>query len=59
MAGLLEKHLAHYRGDPAAAKALIQVGEFAVPGELDPAELAAWTSVARALLNLHETIVRM
>ncbi|MFP6907199.1 MAG: DUF1553 domain-containing protein [Verrucomicrobiota bacterium] len=59
VAGLLEKHLAHYRGDPAAAKALIQVGEFAAPGELDPAELAAWTSVARALLNLHETIVRM
>ena len=25
---------------------------------LDPAELAAWTSVARAILNLHEAITR-
>ena len=27
-------------------------------GDLPPAELAAWTSVARAILNLHETITR-
>ena len=27
-------------------------------GDIDPAELAAWTSVARVLLNLHETITR-
>ena len=26
--------------------------------QLDPAELAAWTSVARVILNLHETITR-
>ena len=26
--------------------------------DIDPAELAAWTSVARVLLNLHETITR-
>ena len=30
----------------------------AVPPDVDPAELAAWTSVARVLLNLHETITR-
>ena len=29
-----------------------------LPPDLDPAELAAWTSVARVLLNLHETITR-
>ncbi len=28
------------------------------PADIDPAELAAWTSVARVLLNLHETITR-
>ena len=28
------------------------------PAGVDPAELAAWTSVARVLLNLHETITR-
>ena len=26
--------------------------------DLDRAELAAWTSVARVILNLHETITR-
>jgi hypothetical protein len=28
------------------------------PGKLDPAELAAWTSVARAILSLPELITR-
>jgi hypothetical protein len=29
-----------------------------VPPGLEPAELAAWTHVARVLLNLHEFITR-
>jgi hypothetical protein len=37
---------------------LLGVGDAPVPAGLDPAELAAWTSVARVLLNLHETITR-
>ena len=28
------------------------------PKDLDKAELAAWTHLARVLLNLHETITR-
>jgi len=55
---LLEKQLQEYRADPHAAAALLKVGAAPVPGGLDPAELAAWTNVARALLNLHETITR-
>jgi hypothetical protein len=55
---LFEKHLAGYRTDTAAASALLKVGAAPVPADLDPAELAAWTNVARALLNLHETITR-
>ena len=43
--------------DEAAAKALISVGD-APMAEGNPAELAAWTSVARVILNLHETITR-
>ena len=58
LVGLLDKHLAHYRGQPEAARALIGVGQATAPGDLDPIELAAWTSVARVLLNLHETITR-
>jgi len=55
---LVQGHLAHYRADPAAADALLQTGQAAVPTGVDRAELAAWTHLARVLLNLHETITR-
>jgi mono/diheme cytochrome c family protein len=58
LSGLADRHLAEYRQDPAAAAALLSVGAHPVAGDLDPCELAAWTSVARVLLNLHETITR-
>jgi hypothetical protein len=55
---VLEKHLAQYAQDPASAKAVLQVGLAQPPQDVSPAELAAWTSVARIILNLHETITR-
>ncbi|MFM1770345.1 MAG: hypothetical protein RJA22_2874 [Verrucomicrobiota bacterium] len=55
--GLLDQQLARYRQDPAAARALLAVGEAPAP-KGDPAELAAWTAVTRALLNLNETVTR-
>ena len=55
---LLERHLATYRKDPTAAAALLKTGIAPVPESFDAAELAAWTHVARVLLNLHETITR-
>jgi len=55
---LLEKQLTEYRADPAAAQALLKIGQAPAPAEIDPAELAAWTNIARVLLNLHETITR-
>lgn len=55
---LVEQHLAIYRGNPAAAEELLKVGQAPVPEGLDKVELAAWTHVARVLLNLHETITR-
>jgi hypothetical protein len=55
---VLEKHRAQYAQDPQAAQALLKVGIAPAPQELDAAELAAWTSVARVILNLHETITR-
>ncbi|MCA1684375.1 MAG: DUF1553 domain-containing protein [Planctomycetia bacterium] len=58
LTGLLGRHLSQYRADRDAASALIRTGERPVPADLDPAELAAWTSVARVVLNLHETITR-
>jgi hypothetical protein len=55
---VLEKHLVQYAQDPASAKAVLQVGLAPPPQDISPAELAAWTSVARIILNLHETITR-
>lgn len=55
---LYEKHLGEYAGDPDSAKALIQIGDAPIPEAIAAAELAAWTSVARTVLNLHEVIVR-
>lgn len=55
---LLGKHRAEYAADVAAAKQLLAVGSAPVPDDLPPSELAAWTSVARVMLNLSETITR-
>ena len=55
---LLDKHRGQYRADRSAAEAYLSVGSTKPPADLDAAELAAWTNVARALLNLHETITR-
>ena len=58
LTGLLEKHRKQYQADKAAAEALLKVGDKPVPKDIDSAELAAWTSVARVVLNLHETVTR-
>ncbi len=56
--GLLEKQLVRFNQTPADAAKLLHDGQAPSPAELAPAELAAWTSVARVILNLHETITR-
>jgi hypothetical protein len=58
LGGLLEKHGKTYGSDADAAKKLIATGAHAVPTDINPSELAAWTSVARVILNLSETITR-
>jgi hypothetical protein len=50
--------LDYYRQQPGEADKLLLVGNHRPPPGLDPVRLAAWTSVARVLLNLNETIVR-
>jgi hypothetical protein len=55
---LLQRHRQHYRDQPAAAQQLLKVGDHPVPSDWPAAEIAAWTNVARAILNLHETITR-
>ncbi len=58
MRELFERHLAIYQNDPAAADRLLKTGIAPVSDSLDKPQLAAWTHVARVLLNLHETITR-
>jgi hypothetical protein len=55
---LHQKSLARFRGAPAEAQGLIHSGEAAVATDVKAADLAAMTTVARAILNLHETITR-
>ena len=52
------KHLAQYRADRPAAEALLGVGDRPADRVFDPADLAATTSVARVIFNLHEMITR-
>lgn len=60
---LLELAESNYRSDPAAARKFLGIGlerraSDAVPTEPWTIEIAAWTNVARAVLNLSETITR-
>jgi hypothetical protein len=55
---LFQQQLAHYRGDKKAAIDLLGVGESKWDAKLDASELAAWTIVVSAILNLDETITK-
>jgi len=55
---VFQKHLGEWKKDDSAAKAFLGVGSRPMPAGVDTAELAAWTSVSRVILNLHETITR-
>jgi hypothetical protein len=55
---LLEDQRAEYQQDPNAADELVAIGAHQVPAKISHVELAAWTSVCRTILNLHETITR-
>jgi hypothetical protein len=56
--GLYGAHLEQFKASAQSAKELLSVGSRPVANDIDAAELAAWTSVARALMNLHEFITR-
>jgi mono/diheme cytochrome c family protein len=55
---LLRQEQVEFGHDPAAARKFVAVGQAATAGDLSPVELAAWTQVARAILNLPELITR-
>ena len=55
---LYKRHLREYSRNKEEAAGLTSVGQKPVAGNLPRPELAAWTSVMRVILNLHETITR-
>ena len=58
---LLDLHASqreHYQANPSEAQALLKTGIAPAPDAAVAIELAAWTAVARVILNLHETITR-
>lgn len=55
---IYERHLAKYQAEQDLALAILENGEAEVAEDIKRDELAAWTSVARVMLALHETIMR-
>jgi len=55
---LFQQQLDRYRSDKKAALELLSVGESKWDAKLDASELAAWTIVASAILNLDEMITK-
>ncbi|HYG78699.1 MAG TPA: PSD1 and planctomycete cytochrome C domain-containing protein [Planctomycetota bacterium] len=55
---LFSKHHEQYKQDTKSAELMVSAGASPVPKEISIPELAAWTSLARTILNLHETITR-
>jgi hypothetical protein len=55
---LYDESLSRFKDDPAAAKALLNVGLTPPTEETDLAEYAAWTVVSNVLLNLDEALTK-
>jgi hypothetical protein len=58
LSALHDKHHADYAADKAQAAAALTNGDSKPPEDIDASDLAAWTSVARVILNLHEVVTR-
>lgn len=58
IAKLYHQRLAKLQKDPAAAKALLSVGDSSHDGSVSEAELGAWASVMSVILNLDELITK-
>jgi hypothetical protein len=58
LSAVYENDLKRFAADGDAARSFISVGESTAPAEDNIAAAAAWASVARVILNLHETITR-
>jgi len=55
---VLDRQLAEFGRDKAAAGKLLGVGSFKAGASLNQSELAAWTTIASMILNLDETVTK-
>lgn len=55
---LLKRQRERFGAEPGRAQALLATGISRLPRDIPAVELAAWTSVARALFNKHEFLMR-
>ncbi len=55
---LFESHLQHYQVDRNEAEKITTIGISKRPDSMPVEQLAAWTSVARVIMNLHEFVTR-
>ncbi len=58
LTALYEQQFKEYSADKQAAEKLLAIGLSPRDSSIDVVQLAAWTDVARAVLNLNETITR-
>lgn len=58
LASLYAREFARFSASPEAADKLLHVGDWPPPRDLQSSEVAAWASVTRVMLNLHESLVR-
>ncbi|MDG1874169.1 MAG: DUF1553 domain-containing protein [Mariniblastus sp.] len=56
--GLYETSLSEFQNDATATEGILAIGQAKTDVTLSAPTLAAWTSVARAILNMNETITR-
>ena len=57
--GLLDRQRAALEQNADASGEPIKIGLAPAPAEIPRADLASYTAVARAILNLHETVTRL
>ena len=55
---LHSKSLERFKAQPEGAKQFLATGDAPLARDLPAADLAAMTTITRAILNLHETITR-
>ncbi|MFK7767246.1 MAG: PSD1 and planctomycete cytochrome C domain-containing protein [Mariniblastus sp.] len=55
---LLDSSREHFEKNPAEAEKLLSIGGRSKPEKQNQIELAAWTSTCRAVINMHEFVLR-